>query len=432
MNRWTTSLGLVGLLAYSLPANANGRFPSAGHIEVDPADPAHIVVRTTYGLVVTHDGGNRWDWVCEKVMSFGGMWDPPIGIMTGGVILVGLPDGLSVSTPDACQYSRIEAIEGRFVADVAVDKKNPTRAVVLTLVPLGLTLDTRLFLTEDGGSSFIQVGDVFPENLRGLTVDLSPSDPNVVYVSGVLEGALPQGVVLQSTNGGVSYDMSIVPGSDKMTGPFIGAVDPQNANRVYVRLDGTPGRLLVSEDGSKTWQEIFTGEGSLLGFSLSPDGQMLVVGGEKDGVWRSPISNWAFERTSLLHAGCLRWANAGIYACAEQGLDGFSVGLSVTEGATFRPLSKLSDLCGPLPCPKPICSSDWPTIRETIGAKSCNTTGSTSSGGPGGAGGAPIDPPSTTAGCACRVDPVDHDEHAWTILTILALCYCRKKASLLV
>jgi len=427
MKWFLTALCVLGLLCAAIPAKANGRFPAAGHVEVDPADPAHIVLRTTYGLVVTRDGGNRWDWVCEKVMSFGGMWDPPIGIMTGGVIMVGLPDGLSLSTPDACQYSRIEAMEGRFVADVAVDKTNPSRAVVLTLVPLGFTFDTRLFLTEDGGSSFTQAGDVFPDNFRGLTVDLSPSDANVVYVSGVLEGSIPQGVVLRSTDGGVSYEMSVVSGSDKMTGPFIGAVDPQNANRVYVRLDGTPGHLLVSDDGSKTWQEIFTTQGPLLGFSLSPDGKTVVVGGEMDGVWRSPTANWAFERTSLLHAKCLRWADAGIYACAEQVLDGFSVGLSVTEGSTFGSLSKLSDLCGPLPCPTPICSSDWPILRETIGAMSCTATGSSTSGANGGTTGGPNDPPPATAGCACRMNATHDNDHAWTFLTLITLYAWRKR-----
>lgn len=406
MKKFVTAMVLVGVSSLVWTAQANGRFPSAGHVEVDPADPDHIVLRATYGLVVTHDGGRRWEWVCEKAMSYSGIWDPPIGIMTGGAVLVGLPDGLSVSTPDACSFSRIPLLEGKLVADVAVDKKNPSRAVVLTSLPLGKTFDTRLYLTEDAGGSFVQVGDVLPQDFHGLTVDLSPSDANVVYVSGVLDGPLPQGVVLRSSNGGATYDTSMVPMSDDMHGPFIGAVDPQHAERVWVRLDGTPGRLFVSEDGAQSWQEIFTGEGMLLGFSVSPDGKTLVVGGEKDGVWRSPIGTWAFERTSLLHARCLRWVDAGIYACAEQVLDGYAVGFSVTEGSTFKELTRVSDLCGPVACPKPTCTADWPLLRDTIGATSCNesTVSSSSSGGNGGmggAGGAGV-VPSTANGCGCR------------------------------
>jgi len=434
MNKLVIALSMLELVSMASTAQANGRFPSAGHVEVDPADPAHIVLRATYGLVVTRDGGNRWNWVCEKEMSYGGVWDPPIGIMTGGVILAGLPDGLSVSTPDACQFSRANELEGKLVADVAVDKKNPSRAVVLTSVPLGMTFDTRLYLTEDAGASFSQVGDAFPENLHGFTVDLSASDANVVYVSGVLNGPMPQGVVFRSGNGGVAYEMSIVPSSDDMHGPFIGAVDPQNADRVYVRLDGTPGRLYVSEDGSKTWQEIFTGEGTLLGFSVSPDGSTLVVGGEKDGVWRSPVPNWAFERTSLVHARCLRWANEGIYACAEQVLDGYSVGFSITGGLKLKALTKISDFCVPVSCPVPICSGDWPMLGDTIGATSCvESSGSSSSsgggnGGMGGSGGNG-DVPSSGGACGCHVVGESANNTIWVVLGLIAVGGWRRRRS---
>lgn len=420
------TLGALGILAPAATVWANGRFPSAGHIEVDPENPERILLRATYGLVVTHDGGKRWDWLCEKAMNYGGVWDPPVGVMKGGSILLGLPDGLSISTPDACRFSRAMALEGKLVTDVAVDKKNPSRAVVLTSSPLGMAFDTRLFLTEDSGATFVQVGDVFPENLHGLTVDLCASDPNVLYVSGVLVGAMPRGIVLRSSNGGSTYETAIVPDSDIMHGPFIGAVDPENADRLYVRLEGIPGRLFVSEDGSKSWTELFWGEGSLLGFSLSPDGKTLVVGGEKDGVWRSPAPNWAFERTSALHARCLRWTNAGIYACAEQGLDGFSVGLSVTNGSTFKPLEKLSDLCGPVSCVMPICSSDWPTLRDTLGATSCDVDTSSSSTGAGGAGGNGGQTFEGVGGCACHVERRDVDGKSWFFLACCGFSWRRR------
>lgn len=410
MKRLFGMLGLCGILTSTGAVRANGRFPSAGHVEVDPMDPMHIVVRATYGLVVTRDGGGTWNWVCEKAMSFSGVWDPPIGIVANGSVLVGLPDGLTVSTPDACEFVRVPQLEGQFVADVAVDKKNPLHAVVLTSLPLGGSFHTRLFATDDGGKTFAQVGDAFAENLRGLTVDLTPSDANTIYVSGILDGPLPRGVVLRSKNGGSSYDTFELPGSDDMHGPYIGAVDPALADRLYVRLDGLPGRLLVSENGGESFTELFLGEGTLLGFSLSPDGKTLVVGGEKDGVWRSPVPNWAFERVSLLHARSLRWADAGIYGCTEQVLDGFSIGFSITEGSTFKPLAKLSDLCGPVSCAKPICAADWPLLRDTISATSCVENASSSSsgngsssGGQGGTGGSSVEPPATGGGCNCRI-----------------------------
>lgn len=434
MKKYLAMLGFVGVFLGTPSIQANGRFPSAGHVEVDPADPAHIVMRTTYGLVVTRDGGKRWDWVCEKAMSFSGVWDPPIGITSEGKVLAGLPDGLSISTPDTCEFSRAMALERKLVADLAVDKKNPSRAVVLTSLPLGQTFDTRLYSTVDGGQTFAQVGNVFPENLRGLTVDVCPSDPNVVYVSGVLKGASPVGVVLRSVNGGMTYDTFLLPNSDDTHAPFVGGVDPNDAGRVYVRLDGTPGRLYVSENGGQDWTQIFSGEGALLGFGLSPDGKTLLVGGEKDGIWRSPTTTWAFEQASLVRAKCLRWTDAGVYACGEQVLDGFSVGFSVTEGSTFKSIATISDLCGPLSCIKAGCSADWPQLRDTLGAKSCNEGTSSSgggvggSGGTGGAGGGGEKPPiGATGGCSCGLAPNAGDRTAYFIAAAGVLAWKRRR-----
>ncbi len=413
MRRLRAGTFLAALVAFSGAegsARANGRFPSAGHVEVDPSDPAHVVLRATYGLVVSRDGGERWAWVCEEAMSFAGIWDPPIGITTGGALLVGLPDGLSVSTPDGCSFSRAGTLEGKLVVDLAVDKKNPGRAVVLTSSPLGGGFDTRLFFTEDGGASFADVGAVFPDNLRGLTVDLAPSDPSIVYVSGVLSSAMSMGVVLRSTNGGKTHVISPIPGSDETHGPFIGAVDPSDAGKLYVRLEGAPGRLLYSGDGADTWEDLFVGEGALLGFALAPDGSTLVVGGEKDGIWRAPTASWAFEQVSRLHARCLRWAEAGVYACTEEALDGFSVGLSVTGGSTFGVASRLADLCGPPTCPagsetRVQCEPRWPILRTTLNAVSCDGAGA-GGGGPVD-GGVPEDVPGTEppGDCACGLAP---------------------------
>ncbi|UQA61892.1 WD40/YVTN/BNR-like repeat-containing protein [Polyangium aurulentum] len=423
------AIALAALLSTAAPrtAHANGRFPSAGHVEVDPADPARVVVRATYGLLVTTDGGKRWEWVCEEALGFAGIWDPPIGIAAGGTILAGLPDGLSVSGLGGCGWNREDALAGRLVVDLAVDRGNPARAVVIASSPASGGFDNALFLTEDGGQSFEALPAPLPGTLRALTVDLAASNPSAIYVSGVLEGAAPAGIVLRSLDAGGSFTPLPVPGSDAEHGPYIGAVDPLDADRLYVRLEGAPGRLLFSADGGGTWEEIYKGEGPLLGFALAPDGSKLVVGGEKDGVWRSPAPVWAFEQVSPLRAQCLRWAPAGIYACAEPVLDGFAVGLSTTEGSTFAPLERSADLCGPLECEagssvSAACKSRWPALRETLGAQSCDPPTP------------PPPPPDATppqdpGGCACRAAP--EGRGSATALLALGLVTCLRRGFVL-
>src|SRR5262245_35467226 len=56
---WLTAIVAAGVAASS-PASANGRFPAAGQVAVDPSDSEHIVLRTTYGILQTTDGGTTW------------------------------------------------------------------------------------------------------------------------------------------------------------------------------------------------------------------------------------------------------------------------------------------------------------------------------------------------------------------------------------
>ena len=53
----------------------------------------------------------------------------------------------------------------------------------------------------------------------------------------------------------------------------------------------------------------------------------------------------AFRNVSAVHAQCLTWTTAGLYACGVEWLDHFVVGLSTDRGATFTALSHLSDPC---------------------------------------------------------------------------------------
>jgi hypothetical protein len=62
----------------------------AGQLVVDPADDAHIVARTTYGVIVSRDRGATWRWVCESAVGYTGSFDPAIASPPGAV-LAGVP-----------------------------------------------------------------------------------------------------------------------------------------------------------------------------------------------------------------------------------------------------------------------------------------------------------------------------------------------------
>ena len=84
-------------------------------------DAAHIVVRTTFGLMQSFDGGATWSWICEAAASANGFQDPEIIVTTGGRIAMGLPDGLAIGEQRGCQNGQ-HGVLGAGNPDIAVER----------------------------------------------------------------------------------------------------------------------------------------------------------------------------------------------------------------------------------------------------------------------------------------------------------------------
>src|SRR5690242_9544521 len=72
--------GIAGLFLLSGAARANGRYPLADQIVIDPGNPSHIVARSTFGLLDSDDGGKNFRWICETAIGYFGVEDPPIAV----------------------------------------------------------------------------------------------------------------------------------------------------------------------------------------------------------------------------------------------------------------------------------------------------------------------------------------------------------------
>src|SRR5258706_15149126 len=57
-------------------ARANGRPPGTSSINFRPGHDADIAVGMTFGLLVSHDHGTTWQWMCEQAIGYGGIYDP--------------------------------------------------------------------------------------------------------------------------------------------------------------------------------------------------------------------------------------------------------------------------------------------------------------------------------------------------------------------
>ena len=157
---------------------------------------------------------------------------------------------------------------------------------------------------------------------------------------------------------------------------YIGAVDPVDPDVVYLRkrcsMPGPDahGRVLVTRDGAATWQEVWNGRGDVAGFALSPDGTKLAVGGPMEGVHLAITLDFAFRRVSDVGAQCLTWLSAGLFACADEGTYGFSIGQSQDEGLTFAPVLHFADILPhdcPVGSPGASCLAAWSTVAPALG-----------------------------------------------------------------
>ena len=367
-------------------ALANGRFPAAGQIVVNPSDPNHLVVRATYGLTVSNDHGAHWSWVCEAAVGYGGTEDPMMAITADGSLIAGIFEGLSTSHDKGCQWDFAQGgLKGRYVIDLATEKLTPKNAVLLISNSIGGSMFlTELWETKDNAATWTLAGVDMPVDFLGLTLDAAPSDPDRVYVSGRYGKPGYDGAIERTNDRGKTWQKLLIPGSNDTALPYIGGIDPVNADVVYVRLDSAKtDKLMVTKDGGTTWKDAFTSTGNLLGFAISPDGATVAVGGDTDGVWTAPSSTLAFKQVSKVGAKCLTWTSAGLYACANEFVDGFAVGLSTNQGATFTPVMHLQVNCGPKECGATTtngskCPDAWGATKLTIGGATCEGAGGSS------------------------------------------------------
>ena len=431
--------GVATLLALPARAHANGRFPFAAQLVVDPLDATHVVVRTTFGPIQSIDSGRTWQWICERSVGYSGIFDPSLAIGEGGV-LFGLSYALSRSEDRGCSFAHVGGdIDARYVVDLTVDPVDPSRVLAVTTAtdPTAPDAAAYFFESRDGGRSFSRVGDALPAGFTPETVELASSRPARVYVSG--KGATAStGIILRSDDGGLSWRVL----SFDLRGakaPYVAAVDPHDEARVFVRLDQEPGdRLVVSTDGGETFTDVLTGNGKLYGFALSPDATRIAVGGPNDGVLVADSHALAFTKNVDGPVRCLTWTSAGLWGCFDEAVPGgsaFSVGLSSDEGRTFAARYRLPELvplaCGAGTTTGDRCPEDWPAVESTLGIGDAGPDASDAAVDAGASDASTTTPDpvgSGGGGCGCDLPRYTRvDAGAWAVVGALAILVRRRR-----
>jgi hypothetical protein len=378
---FAAAAGAIFLLAAG-PAAANGRFPLANQIVFSPSDPNVIVLRATYGIFLSRDNGKTWPLVCEDVLGLPtttNYEDPELGFTANGSLLAGLlrpASGLDISSDLGCNWGCSSgALANQAVADLVVrpDKPNVVLAVTQTFQDGG-TL-SQVFESTDNGATWAPLGKPFDPLLLLTTIDVSRSDPNRIYVSGTSGfGAAKTASLFVSTDHGATWNQHMLP-SPAMFDPnsedsiFIGAVDPTDPDRVYLRssgpTEGGQSRLTftTATGGALAFHLAKMFEtppssnivGELLGFALSPDGSKVYVGTLESGLWVASKADMTFHQASTIQVACLatRTAPSGqgteLWACSKE-VSGFIAGVSTDDGGCFYPKLHICGMRAAISC----------------------------------------------------------------------------------
>ena len=249
-------LSCLAVLGLAAGARAHGGRPQTQAIHFAADDRQRLVVRATFGLLESDDGGATWAWTCQESIpsAVAGATAPGV-LAAGGLLVLGGNDGLVQGLRSTCGWAREPTSASHYVADVV---RSPDGRLLALTGDSGAT--NRLLESEDEGRSWRAVGTALP--LRFLTERLraAPSAAGVLYVSGqtYVEGTtMVEGAVLRSVDGGAHWTAQPVPLESMERLVRLVAVAPDDADDLWLLVQGPAfDRLLRSRDAGASWAEV--------------------------------------------------------------------------------------------------------------------------------------------------------------------------------
>jgi hypothetical protein len=357
------------LVMTALPARearANGTFPAVSQLVSEPGDPTHLALRTTFGLLFSTDAGANWSWICEDALGYTNTL-PAVALLSGGPLVLGVPSGVTRTQLAACDVAPANGVT-ESVVDLSVLPQNPRGVIALSVDYV--VHRSQVWESTDAGVSFAPLGDPLPDFVA-TTLDVAPSDPDTLYVSGMPTRSGAKGLLLRSSDHGKTFVEHEIPASTGAAWPYIGAIDPTRADKVYVRLAAVPGSLEVTVDGGTTFDEALRLDYEMQGFALAPDGKTVIVSSPAVGTFRADAETLDFEQVACTGVSCLLWNSAGLFACGDQSGDGYVVGRSLDRGASYQRVLDFGCIhpdfgCGSTTSVGSSCPALWPPIEMVL------------------------------------------------------------------
>jgi hypothetical protein len=387
------ALALAVVLAAVAPGRslANGRPPTTNGVHFRPGDSHSVYVASTFGLLISHDDGCSFHWVCEDNLGYGGTFDPKYRIAPDGTIFATTFNGLRVSRDGGCSFATATAAlapsDPARIADKWIDAIDigPTGEVWVATADNGKPND--VYRSTDNGLTFAPRGMQSP-TIWWKSIRVAPSRASRIYATGYqVAGVLPDAGqmpptthFLTSDDDGATWTRSALSGVQLGVLPLVYAsgVDPGNPDIVIMLSTGanppSGDRLYRSSDGGVTWAEVLATQGAVLDVSLTDAGDVLVatLGGN---AFRSTDHGTTFA--PLVGPPQLACVGQGIdgqlYGCGANWEPDFKAVARSSDGAAWNQVFRFVELAGPLECPAgtaehDTCGGQWAALKDQFGA----------------------------------------------------------------
>jgi hypothetical protein len=435
-------------------AHADGAFPNGLSILVPADRPQEIVLGTNFGLVSTENAGKTWTWSCEQALtSFGRLYQ--MGPAPAHRLFAVASARLVYSDDRGCSW---QVSTGGLAADLCedafVDPTDGTR--VLAAVLTGATgVQYVVYESSDGGSTYGRALYTAAPGDLVTGVEIAASDPLTVDLA-LSHGPAGAPTLARTTDGGASWtltDLTAAVGAGQIR---IAAIDPTDADRVFLRAIGRNGdTLAIATNGGATVTAPLTFDGGLTAFVRTSAGNLLAFGsdGGASVLYRSTDGGATFTPLpGAPHILALAERAGVVYASTDTMLGPFAEATSIDEGATWAPGLAFAQVAAIESCVKTICQSDclvraqqqqWPAAVCSAAAPVSDPPGATviaTDGGPPDA--APVvllrdaavpmaidasDVPRTAYGCHCAAVEAGVGDGWAALLALLALARARQR-----
>jgi len=371
----------VLLLALAGTAYANGRAPVTNGTFFKPNDPHSLYVRSTFGLLISHDDGCTFDWVCEDNIGYNGAFDPKYAIGADGAIFAATQNGLRVSRDGGCSFTTATPDEFVDAFDLA-----PNGDIWIGTASIGQMND--VYHSIDGAMTFSPMGMATSTGFY-RSIEVAPSDPRRIYLTSNETAGTPAMHLFRSDDTGAMFApeplAGVIAGSFPVA--IVAAVDPANPDVVYlVSVGANPpngDRLYRSTDGAVTFQQVLATDNKIRDVVIA-DAQhvfatttvILINGSEIGGpAFVSTNAGLAFSQlASAPQLDCLAKRPDGVLVgCGANWQPDYMAVATSTDGATWQKVWRFVNMAGPLACPPGTAEHDrcdvqlWSGVQQQFG-----------------------------------------------------------------